>query len=73
MRRLLLFPAFLVVVTEAYALPPPQPEQAAAETVPEAQSDSGERAGKKSPAPATTFTPTEKIEADSAVSFPVDI
>ena len=27
----------------------------------------------KSSAPATTFTPTEKIKADSAVSFPVDI
>ena len=24
-------------------------------------------------APVTTFTPTEKIQADSAVSFPVDI
>jgi hypothetical protein len=73
MRRLLVFLAFLIVVTEAYTLPPPQQEQAAAETVPEVQSDSGETAGKKSPAPAATFTPTEKIEADSAVSFPVDI
>jgi hypothetical protein len=25
------------------------------------------------PAPATSFTPTEKIKADSSVSFPVDI
>jgi hypothetical protein len=25
------------------------------------------------PAPATTFTPSEKVGADSAVSFPVDI
>jgi hypothetical protein len=27
----------------------------------------------KGVAPVTTFTPTEKIQADSAVSFPVDI
>jgi len=28
---------------------------------------------RKSSSPATTFTPTEKVGADSAVSFPVDI
>lgn len=28
---------------------------------------------KQPPAPAPTFTPSEQIEADSAVSFPVDI
>jgi hypothetical protein len=28
---------------------------------------------KPPPAPAPTFTPSEQIEADSAVSFPVDI
>ena len=27
----------------------------------------------KAPAPASTFTPSEKVGADSAVSFPVDI
>ena len=27
----------------------------------------------KTPAPALTFTPSEKVGADSAVSFPVDI
>ena len=27
----------------------------------------------KTPAPAKTFTPSEKVGADSAVSFPVDI
>ena len=27
----------------------------------------------KTPAPAPTFTPSEKVGADSAVSFPVDI
>ena len=73
MRRQLLFPAILVAAAGAYALSPPEQEKAGGEAAPGIESDSGERAGKKSPAPAATFTPTEKIEADSAVSFPVDI
>jgi hypothetical protein len=32
-----------------------------------------EKPAKKSAAPVSTFTPTERISADSAVSFPVDI
>lgn len=32
-----------------------------------------EKTGKKTTAPVSVFTPTEKISADSAVSFPVDI
>ena len=32
-----------------------------------------EKSGKKAAPPASTFIPTEKISADSAVSFPVDI
>lgn len=31
------------------------------------------RAERPSPSPAPTFTPSEKISADSAVAFPVDI
>jgi len=73
MRRQLLFVAILVAAVGAYALPPPEQEKDSGEAAAEIESDSGERAGKKSPAPATTFTPTETIDADSAVSFPVDI
>ncbi|UCC55404.1 MAG: hypothetical protein JSU75_08505 [Gammaproteobacteria bacterium] len=32
-----------------------------------------ERTRQKSPGPASSFTPSEQIGADSAVSFPVDI
>ncbi|MDB4409223.1 hypothetical protein N9235_00195 [Gammaproteobacteria bacterium] len=32
-----------------------------------------EKTGKKAAPPVSTFTPTERISADSAVSFPVDI
>jgi len=73
MRRRLLLPAILVLAAGAYALTPPEQEKASGEAAPEVESDSGQRAGKKPPAAAATFTPTEKIEADSAVSFPVDI
>ena len=41
---------------------------------PEARkSQAAEKSGKKAAPPVSTFTPTEKISADSAVSFPVDI
>ena len=32
-----------------------------------------EKSGEKAAAPVSTFKPTERISADSAVSFPVDI
>jgi len=73
MRRQLLCLAILVAAAGAYALPPPEQEKDSVEAAAEVKSDSGERVGKKSPAPAATFTPTETIDADSAVSFPVDI
>jgi len=73
MRRRLLLPAIMLVAAGAYALTPPEQEKTSDETAPEVESDSGEGARNKPPAAATTFTPTEKIEADSAVSFPVDI
>ena len=37
------------------------------------QSRPDENAGKKRAGPAPVFTPSEKVSADSAVSFPVDI
>jgi hypothetical protein len=73
MRRQLLFFAILVAAAGAYALAPLEQEKATGEAAPNVESDSAERARKKSPPPAATFTPSEKIEADSAVSFPVDI
>ena len=73
MRRQLLFPAILVAAAGAYALSPPEQKKDGGAAAPEVESDGGEHTRKKSPAPAATFTPTEKIEADSAVSFPVDI
>ena len=38
-----------------------------------AQSKPADSSKPKTPAPAPTFTPSEKVGADSAVSFPVDI
>jgi hypothetical protein len=73
MRRQLLCFAILVAAAEAHAFSPPEQEKGGVETAAEVRSDNGERVGRKSPAPATTFTPTETIDADSAVSFPVDI
>jgi uncharacterized protein (UPF0333 family) len=37
------------------------------------KSQAAKKSGKKAAPSASTFTPTEKISADSAVSFPVDI
>jgi hypothetical protein len=48
----------------------PPPGQAATQTNRPADNKGGSR---QSGRPARTFTPTEKIGADSAVSFPVDI
>ena len=73
MRYPLLCSAMLLVSAGAYALSPSEKDSAPTETAAEVESASGEKAGETSSAPAATFTPTEKIEADSAVSFPVDI
>ena len=37
------------------------------------KSQAVKNSGKKAAPPVSTFTPTERISADSAVSFPVDI
>lgn len=50
----------------------PQPEQQGARDKPAAVTAPADDAQQPS-APAPTFTPSEKIGADSAVSFPVDI
>jgi hypothetical protein len=69
--RLVLLAAVLVPCAVADPVPGEQP-QAPPVTEP---AEPGESAGtaQQPPAPAPTFTPSEQIEADSAVSFPVDI
>jgi hypothetical protein len=47
-----------------------QPEVASPVKPPEGQASPS---AKRAPARASTFTPSEKIKADSSVSFPVDI
>ncbi len=70
--RLLCF-TMLLMSAGASAFSPPEKDRATTETAAEPESASGEKVGETPTAPATTFTPSEKIEADSAVSFPVDI
>jgi hypothetical protein len=50
-------------------------EKDGGDTTSEKRSSTGRNQGSQKPAgkPAGTFKPTEKIRADSAVSFPVDI
>jgi len=64
----------LLAAAPAAAAPPepvPQsPAPPAGTTSPARAADSGRQ---KAATPARTFTPTEKIKADSAVAFPVDI
>lgn len=49
---------------------PRSPTPPAGTNVPASTADSGRQ---KATTPARTFTPSEKIKADSAVAFPVDI
>ena len=50
-----------------------QQQQQQADPLPEQKYQSKGSDNKKTAPSATTFTPTDKIGADSAVSFPVDI
>jgi hypothetical protein len=69
--RLVLLAAVFVPPAVADPVPGEQPQEPPV-TQP---AEPGEPAGaaEKPPAPAPTFTPSEQIEADSTVSFPVDI
>jgi hypothetical protein len=63
----------LAAVPAAAAPPEPVPQAPTpppGTPVPARAADSGRQ---KSSTPARTFTPSEKIKADSAVAFPVDI
>ena len=74
MRYPLLLLAILFAVQQAFAQTAQEQEQVDPKGAPPVQvGDAEKNRPKKSPAPANTFTPSEKIEADSAVSFPVDI
>jgi len=74
MRRALLTCLVLLAVAAvaAVAAPPPVPPT---ETRTESPAEKGEprEAPRRRPPPVSTFTPTEKIEADRSVSFPIDI
>jgi hypothetical protein len=68
--------AVLMLLTAVSAISAP-PAQAPQAQIPSASASAPSRTAtdgrQKSSAPASTFTPSEKIKADSAVSFPVDI
>jgi len=73
MRRL---PVFLILTATAvnlYALTLPEKEKTPEKTPPQTQQEKAIPGRDKPPAPVKNYTPTEKIKADSAVSFPVDI
>lgn len=61
---------FLVMTAPAISADQKQPEEAPPVKPLQPQSAPS---GKRAPAPPATFTPSEKIKADSSVSFPVDI
>jgi len=65
----------LLAAAAATAAPPEEPvpqspAPPAGTPAPARADDSGRQ---KSSTPASTFTPSEKVKADSAVAFPVDI
>jgi hypothetical protein len=62
----------LVTAAPAAAAPAP-PAQTPPASAPAADRDTAADTRQKAAAPAETFTPSEKIGADSAVAFPVDI
>ena len=69
-------PCFILLLSSlvagpAFAEDSPQQPQGSGETSPQAASE--EKPAAKPAGPATTFNPSEKVSADSAVSFPVDI
>lgn len=73
MRRQSLLFAIAVAAAGAYASSPAQQGDDTGRQVRQIERNGSEDTRQAPPAPAAGFTPTEKIEADSAVSFPVDI
>ena len=73
MRRL---PVFLILTLGAmspYALTLSEQEKTPDQAVPETRQEEAVSERDKPAPPVKKYTPTEKIKADSAVSFPVDI
>ncbi len=73
MRRLPVFLVLSVVAVNLYALTVPEKEKTPEQAPPQTQQQKAAPGRDKPPAPVKNYTPTEKIKADSAVSFPVDI
>ena len=73
MRRLSVFLVFSMAVVNPYALALSEKEKTPDQTTPQTQQEKTTPGRDKPPAPLKPYTPTEKIKADSAVSFPVDI
>lgn len=73
MRRLLLFLVLTLSVTNLYALKVPDKDKAQQQAPPQTRQGKAATGQDKSTAPAKRYKPSEKITADSAVSFPVDI
>ena len=73
MRRLLVFLVLSVVVVNLYALALSEQEKTPQQTTPQSPQKKTTPGRDKPQTPLKPYTPTEKIKADSAVSFPVDI
>ena len=74
MRIVLLIVTALFFVNGLLYADPPAEDKKPDSVQPLPQQEKTAETGRKKPAsPATVFTPSEKISADSAVSFPVDI
>jgi hypothetical protein len=74
MQARFLFLVLFLAAPCSYALQVQTQEQAAKEPEPPAeQNKAAKPARTQTGMPSSTFTPSEKIQADSAVSFPVDI
>ncbi len=63
----------LAAAPVATAPPEPAPQAQTPPASAPASARATDRGRQKSSAPAASFTPSEKIKADSAVAFPVDI
>jgi hypothetical protein len=73
MRRLPVFLVLTLGVVSPYALALSEQEKTPDKAVPEIQQEEAVSDRDKPALPVKKYTPTEKIKADSAVSFPVDI
>ncbi len=76
MRRLPVFFILTVAAVNLYALTLPEKQKTPDKVTPQSRQEKTPSGRSRTPAPAApvkNYTPTEKIKADSAVSFPVDI